>query len=794
MNRLLFVLLILSGALNAQVKISGKVVTLDNKPLEVVEVTLLSDQSVPLKNQLTDENGEFTIEYLAGTFKLEISKFQDILYSKDLVLNDDVNLGTIQVNNKNILETVTIVKKNEIIERKIDRTVFSVEKTIGAAGGDALDALRITPGVLVQNNNIEMLGKSTVRVLIDDKMLELGQDDLSSLLKSIPADNIKSIEVITTPPAKYDAIGNSGLVNIKLKKAKKDSKSLSLGTSYLLRSYDDEGAVTSNFMYNEKKLSINSSLNYRDGAERFIYKDRINYPTEEWNSDQLFKRDYKRTNAVLSAEYAATPKWTFGAQYLGNFNKVFVDRPGNTLVTDEVTGELKKNIVSDTYVFQKPVLNSINLFNEIKLDTLGKKMTLNLDYFKSSNNDKRPYEGTSEVYNPDDIQYFKGININNQKTKHFSTKVDVELPNKLFNFSFGGKFSFLKTQNDITAFNSGLVDQPVTDMPLTNNEFDYDENIQALYVSGNKKFGNNVEVQMGLRMEATQTKSFNASLDESVSNDYTKLFPSLNISYSPRENSTFRFGYNKRIGRPNFTNLNPNITYVNPFLSLQGNPFLQPFFIDNFEVSYTYKKLESKLYYSIENNMYSQIGIPDSDNFTVNLTYRNMFNVKRYGLSELFTFNTFKWWTSNNTYILNYLTSEAVGIPADGVDGFYTSITSNNEFTLNKDKTLLYNLNLVFSPVATYGVNRMESSGSVSFTFQYLLLNKDLKISLRANDIFRTDKMRFGSTVNGVYRYGNYYSDSRYVQLTLNYRFGSSKVNVKNRETGNADERSRTGN
>jgi hypothetical protein len=140
------------------------------------------------------------------------------------------------------------------------------------------------------------------------------------------------------------------------------------------------------------------------------------------------------------------------------------------------------------------------------------------------------------------------------------------------------------------------------------------------------------------------------------------------------------------------------------------------------------------------------------------------------------------------------LTSEAVGIPAEGVDGFYTSITSNNEFTLNKDKTLLYNLNLVFSPVATYGVNRIESAGSVSFTFQYLLLNKDLKISLRANDIFRTDKMRFGSTVNGVYRYGNYYSDTRYAQLTLNYRFGSSKVNVKNRETGNADERSRTGN
>ncbi|MFC5979481.1 TonB-dependent receptor [Flavobacterium salmonis] len=791
-NMFLFIAFMLSTAIVAQVKISGKVVTIENNPVEYAEVILFSDKSVPLINSLTNEKGEFNIEYQKGIYKLEIRQFKEILYAKNIELNSDFEAGNIPVNTTNTLETVVISKKKELIERKVDRLVFNLENTISAVGGDALEALKITPGVQVRNENITIVGKQAIRVLIDDKMLELGEEDLANFLRSIPADNIKSIEVITTPPAKYDAAGGSGLINIKLKKSQKDAWSLTLGSTYLHRSKDDEGSVTSNFMYNKNKLSLNSSLNYRNGGESFDYQDYIYFSDEFWNTKQTFNRDYNRLNGVLGIQYAATSNWAFGFQYITNLNKTKANRPAGSFVYEYHNDVPFKNITAATNSNQKPDFHSINFFNEIKLDSIGKKIILNLDYFNFSNNDSRPYKGTSEIRDPYNIQYFKGINNNMQSTNNYSAKIDLELPAKFADWSTGGKISVSNTENNIAAFNSGLVDNPVTDMPQISHRFDYDEYVQALYFSANKKF-KNLEVQAGLRMEATQTKSHDGNLNAVVNNDYIKLFPTINLSYSPAENSTYRFSYGKRIGRPNFSELNPNITYVTPFLSVEGNPVLRPYFVDNFELIYSYKKLESKLYYSIENNMYNQIGLPDDNTSVVRLTNRNMFNIKRYGISELYVFDTFSWWSSYTTFVLNYLTAETINIPANGVDGFYSNFSTNNDFVLNKEKTVLLNFNFQCMPVGTYGVNRLDLSSSTSLSAQYLLLNKDLKITLKANDIFKTDKMRFNSTVNGIYRDSNYYFDTQYLQLSFNYKLGSNKVNVAKRRTGNEEERVRTG-
>lgn len=395
--------------------------------------------------------------------------------------------------------------------------------------------------------------------------------------------------------------------------------------------------------------------------------------------------------------------------------------------------------------------------------------------------------------NPYAIQYFKGINDNSQVTNNYSGKVDVELPTKWAVWSAGGKISFSKPENNIAAFNSGLVNDPVTSMPQVNHQFDYNENIQALYFSGNKKI-NNLEAQIGLRMEATQTKSYDGNLNQSISNKYTKLFPTINLSYAPTENSTYRFSYGKRIGRPNFAELNPNVTFINPFLTVEGNPILKPFFIDNFELIYSYKKLESKLYYSIENNLYNQIGLPDINTSTVRLTFRNIYNVKRYGFSEFYSFDKFSWWSSSNIFNISYMTSEIIDLPAEGLEGFSSYFSSNNDFNLNKNKTLLFNVNFSYNFPSTYGLGKEKSSSGTALSAQYLLFNKDLRITLRANDIFKTERARFYSVIDGVRRNSEYYFDSRFVQLSLNYKLGNKKVNVEKRKTGNEEERARTGN
>ncbi|RZL62008.1 MAG: TonB-dependent receptor, partial [Pedobacter sp.] len=715
---IVFIVFMLNNAVIAQIKIFGKVVALDNLPLEYAEVILFSEKAVPLINRLTNEKGEFNFDYQKGIYKLEIRQFRQVLFSKNLELTSDYNAGTITVDATNTLGGVTISKKKELVERKIDRLVFNIENTISAVGGDALTALKITPGVLVRNESVTIVGKQSVRVLVDDKMLELSEGDLTNFLRSIPADNIKNIEVITTPPAKYDAAGGSGLINIRLKKAQTDAWSLSLGSSYLRRYDEGEAAITSNFMYSKNKLSLTSSLNYRNGGETFYYQDYNAFPTELWNTKQRFNRDYKRLNGVLGMQYLVTTNWNLGFQYIGNFNKTHSNRNTISSVYEHNMNAPFNDITSFTTADQKPNFNSINLFNEFKLDTTGKKIILNLDYFKYANNDTRPYEGTSVVKTPYAIQYFKGINDNSQSTDNYAGKVDVELPTKFANWSTGAKISFSNTTNDIAAFNSGLVNSPIANMPQTTHKFDYHENVQAAYLSGHKKFKNNLEAQIGLRMEATQTKSYDGNLNQSLNTNYTKLFPTVNLAYTPNGNSTYRLSYGRRIARPNFAELNPNVTYVTPFLTVEGNQVLRPYFIDNFEFIYSYRKLESKLYYSIENDVFNQIGLPDLNTNQIRLIYKNIFNLKRYGFSETYTFDKIKWWNSNNLFNINYTTAQTIDLSAIAVDGFTSFVTSNNDFNLNKDKTLLFNLGFEYYFLGAYGIDKIKPFTSTSFAIQ----------------------------------------------------------------------------
>ncbi|MNK18729.1 hypothetical protein D3C87_369400 [compost metagenome] len=791
---MVFIVFVYCNALNAQVKISGKVVTLEQNPLEYAEVALFSEKALPLITRLTNENGEFMIEFQKGVYRLEVRQFKQILYTRQVDLNSDVEAGIITLDATSTLGTVTISKKKELVERKIDRLVFNIENTISAVGGDALEALKITPGVSVRNENVTIIGKQSVRVLVDDKMLELGTEDLANFLRSIPADNIKNIEVITTPPAKYDAAGGSGLINIRLKKAQSDAWSLALGSSYLRRSTEGEAAVTSNFMYSRNKLSLSSSLNYRDGGEVFDYHDYNAFPDELWNTKQVFNRNFKRLNGVFGMQYSVTDNWNLGFQYIANLNKTHVNRKAKSSVYNDNKGVAFNDILALNTADQKPEFNSVNLFNEFKLDSIGKKIILNLDYFKYSNDDTRPYEGTSVMNNPYSIQYFKGINDNAQITNNYAGKIDIEVPTKFANWSTGAKISISNTENRISAFNSGLVNSPIMAMPQIDHRFTYNEDVQALYFSGNKKFKNNLEAQIGLRMEATQTKSFNGNSNQSLSYNYTKLFPTVNLAYAPAGNSIYRFSYGRRIARPNFAELNPNVTYITQFLTVEGNQVLRPYFIDNFEFIYSYKKLESKLYYSIENNVFNQLGIPDVNTNHIRLIYKNIFNLKRYGFSESFTFDKLSWWSSNNMLNVNYTTAETIDLSARGVNGFTSIVTTNNDFTLNKARTVLFNLSFDYYMTGTYGIDKIKPFTSTSFTLQYLLLNKDLRINLKANDVFRTDRFRFSSIVNGVHRSSNYYFDSRLVQLSVNYKFGSKKVDVKKRRTGNEEERARTGN
>jgi outer membrane receptor protein involved in Fe transport len=693
------------------------------------------------------------------------------------------------------LQEVFVQGKKKLVEKKIDRLIFNIENTISATGGDGLDALKITPGVKVQNDKVSIVGKGSVSLMVDDKLIQLKEEDLSNYLKSISSDNIKSIEVITTPPAKYDAIGNSGIINIKTKKGKKDSWSAALGTTYSQRSRAD-GAVFGNFNENKNGLTITSSFNYKNGSKNHNQDDSAYFPDGLWQTSSPFLSHYKRLSISLGLDYQIGKKWKTGILYMANRNQNKITDSPYTSVMDYNTGDILQYLKSDGNQNQKPNIHSINYFNEFKLDSLDRKLILNFDYFNFDNNDDKKYNGISIINNPFSQQYFAGANNNNQNIQNFSGKVDIEYPMKWTNLSFGGKITNSKAKNTITSFNSGLVNSAIVSQPLTSNLFEYDENIEALYLSSNKKINDKWETQLGIRMEATQTISNSLTLNQKTKNDYVKFFPSFFLSYKPNDKSTFNLNYSKRVDRPSFNDLNPNQWFINPFQTIEGNPFLQPAFIDNFEFLYSYNNLENKIYYSIENNLYGQIAVADPNTNEIIFTNENYVNTKRFGISENYTFDKLKWFTSNNSIDVSYVKSESfIAIIQRNQEGWNSRFSTNNDFILSKNKTKLFNINYWYSPKGIDGkFYNIGSMSNLSATFQYLLLDKNLKISLKANDIFRTEKIKVNSTVNNVYQEGVYYHDNQSLQLTLNYKFGNQKIKAVKRETGNEDERTRTGN
>ncbi|WP_428229087.1 outer membrane beta-barrel protein [Flavobacterium sp.] len=798
MKKSLFaVLMLFSITLSAQMKVTekiiGKVTTSTNSPVEFVEIILINKDSVAVKSELTNENGDFAVEVQTGSYKLQIRQAKKILFSKSIELTNHLDMGIIIVENVNQLETITVVSKKKLVERKVDRLVFNVENSINASGSDALEALKVTPGVKVQNDQISMIGKSNLSVMIDDKIVQLSEEDLANYLKSIPSDAIKSIEVITTPPAKYEASGNSGLVNIKLKKAKKDSWNALVGVTYLQKKYSDE-TVMGNFNYNKNKLSLSSSVNYTNGAKYVNQDDYAYFADGLWYTISPFKAKYSRRNGKLSLDYQINPKWTIGTQFLINSNSRLTTDSPYLPVSDYDNGQIIRYLKSDGKIELKPNIKSLNFYNEFKIDSLGRKITLNLDYFNFNNVDVKSYNGISVIENPYSQKYFAGINTNNQDITNLSGKLDLDFSTKWATLSFGTKISNSKATNDISAFNSGIVDNPVQEEPLSQNKFEYTENVEALYFSGNKKINEHWETQFGLRMEATQVKTFAANLNQSTKNDYLKLFPTVYLSYVPNDNSTYTFSYSKRIERPRFYDLNPNIYFLNPFQTIEGNPFLQPAFIDNTELTYTYKKIESKLYFSYEDNLFSQIPIADPDTNFIRFTNENYINTKRFGFSENYTFDKFKWWTSSNAFDLSYAISQSTLPIVQGQKGFNSRISTSNDLILNSNKTILFNLSYWYSFPVIDGIYHRNAMNSLSLTIQYFLLNKDLKISLKGNDIFRTEKDNISSTVNGVYQEGKYYYDTQSIQLNVSYKFGNKKIKIEKRATGNEEERIRTGN
>ncbi len=776
----------------AQVSIKGIVEDGQSKPISFANVVVLDSDSELIDGVITNEGGEFEISTNSGeSFTIVISFIGFNDWRKEISQIKNIDLGIITLlESNNELDEVVISSTKPKIERKVDRLVFNVENSVVASGGDAIDILQKTPGVRVDSDNISLIGKSSVRVLINNRLSPLVGEDLSNYLRSLSSEDISKIEVITNPPARYEAEGNSGLINIVLKKMKKDYFGGNIRTTYRQATYPT-GYLGGGITYQKNRWSLFGNLNSGDGSVEVTETNNIFFPALKWDADSKIRYFTKLVSGRVGIDYDISDKTSIGVQYLGATGAPDIRERTDTNIinnSDSPDSLLLTNADSK----RKTYHHSINGHLKTAFDTIGRSMTIDVDYFDYNSNFDRI--NNTETFLPNkslvegSIDIFR--NTSKQNIRSFTSGLNLVWPTKFTNLEFGGKISFIKNDSDVGAFNYEN-NEFITDSNQS-NIFEYRESIQALYASASKSI-KKWDFKIGFRLESTQTEGNSITLYQVNNNNYQKLFPTAYITYNPDDDNSWSIDYGKRINRPSYSDLNPFRWFSNPFSYTEGNPFLQPFFIDNLEILHLYKNnLNTSLYVSIIDDGSDQVTFANPETNVQATVRRNFLNEYTLGLSQSYTLGSFDWLETYLQYDIDY-TKIKSEIPntieeQDGIN-FYFSI--DNSLLFNKEKTLLGELNFWYSAPGVSGIDIITESYAMDLGLKWLFSKKQFQISLIATDIFRTNENTIKSVINQIRQeYRNYY-DSRRLRLTVVYRFGNDNLRSKQKRFSNEEERQR---
>lgn len=789
---LLTLLITLPLATQAQYNIKGVLLDQTKQPVKYAEVLLFSNDSTVVAQVLADEKGQFVVTAQQGDYILLIRSFSQVLFSKKINLNTDLDLKTITTNNTVKLDEVTVRAVKPLTERKIDRLIFNVENSVAASGGDALDALRAAPGVKVRGDEVSMVGKSSMAVMVNDRLIQLSGEDLITFLRTIKSDNISSVEVITNPPAKYQAEGNSGLINIKLKKVAPDSWNATIHSHYRQNTYSTVGAGGA-FNYQQNKLSFFSSFNYLEGASGPLETNTIFYPSQEWNETNNQKNFVNLLGGRASLDYQVSKSLSMGVLYNGSYNNPANRDRYTTTLTNNVTQSIDSLIRTEANTQGNRKYNALNYHALYNVDSKGRKILFDIDYFNYDNNSDRRF--TTRNFLDDGTlinrSTFIGNTVANRRVDNYSVSLEVNHPSKWADFSYGGRASFTKTNNDVQFYNqtSGVF---VLD-PTQSNQFEYLENTQALYFSASKSLSDKWETQIGLRVENTTTRGNSMTLNQVNTNAYTEFFPTAYVNYNASDDHVFSLNYGRRIKRPPFYHLNPFRWYANLYSFAEGNPFLLPSFTHNVEFAYTYQSnWISSIYYSNTASGFEQVTIINEAQQTQQITPLNFLDNYQFGLYEYISFAPFNWLrTDLNAEVYYSKATSQIPITLQSLEGWSGEFSISNDIQLNKNKTTLFNLSYTY---ATAGVDDLATNTAFSLlnvSLKILLLKKKLQINIQGNDILRTNRPRYVSFSNNLKNsYQNYY-DNQSFRISISYSLGNRKLERNSTKTKNEEEKDR---
>lgn len=794
-------LFIFNSNLSAQLNLTGTVKDSLNIPLAHASVTLLNSTNKLSTFIQTDSTGYFSFKELKPGYyilKISVAEYQKFQTAFNLV--KDTALGIFISHSSARLSEVLLTPKKTTIQNNLQELVYKVSNSITATGGDALTAISEMPGIKTGNGEISIVGKGVVSVMVDGHIIQLAGTDLVRYLKSISSNQISKIELIKNPSASYDAEGNAGIINIITKRSNKKGYSGNVQVSGLHWLHHPAvvygtsnywvASGSANINYNSATWSAYGSLNLAADHELEGFETDVFYPKQTWLQTDTGDYTYQNINMVAGIDKKLNDRITIGASYLGGWNVY----DGSDYVNNPIYN-LSAGLDSTlhTYATYHPVAisNSINLHSIILFDTAGKKITLNVDYFSYYRTDRSDFESNSFTPNGDlkPLSRTRYFDTNKQDIDIYTFKADADIPTPFADIRFGGKLSFINNYSNVFYYKKTEQNDLVYDDNLS-NEFNYAENTQALYANLEKE-KNKWKYQAGLRTEITQTKGYSYTLSQTTINNYVKFFPSILVSYQSGKDNLFAFTFGKRINRPTFWNLNPFKSLFTAYSYGVGNPYLQPEYNSNFELSHKLKNnLTSALFLNISNNGFTNVTIANNDTNLVYTIPLNFIKTYRYGISENYSFHVSPMLENNNQVSFYRVNAQSALPNIRNVNRYSLYIATNNTLYFNKEKTIGAALNFwyQFPEIDHIGVSDAYSKLDIGVTV--LSLQKKLSITLNLNDAFRSSALAVTTNVNGIKEKFTNFQINRYLQLAVNYNFGNHSSNVE-RNTGNKDETER---